>query len=253
MHPDVLYLRDFYYRQALGKAVQKALNQQVGQLWPSAKRETVLGYGFAVPLLRPFLAEAHRVIAFMPAEQGVMPWPVRMPNVSVLCDEIRWPIETGSVNKLLVLHGLDASEHPGAVLEEAYRVLADNGRAIFIVPNRTSLWARNEGTPFSYTRPYTASQLDRRLMQHGFNCLRYASALYQPPWRKKFWLKAGPFIERIGHGIFTRRTAGALIVEAEKQVPRPERPRAAKIVTIRSPIAKGILVPQPHPKTNDTA
>ena len=33
------------------------------------------GFGFAVPLLRPYLVDARRVIALMPGPQGVMSWP----------------------------------------------------------------------------------------------------------------------------------------------------------------------------------
>ena len=54
MHLDVRELRTFYYRSALGRSVQHTLRDQVMQLWPDAKMQTVVGYGFAAPLLRPF-------------------------------------------------------------------------------------------------------------------------------------------------------------------------------------------------------
>ena len=92
MHLDVLDLRNFYYRTQLGRAAQKAIRDQVVALWPEATGRTVAGFGFAVPLLRPYLAEARRVIGLMPGQQGVMPWPVGMENVSVLCEETRWPL-----------------------------------------------------------------------------------------------------------------------------------------------------------------
>ncbi|MBK5945562.1 hypothetical protein CCR83_03625, partial [Rhodobacter veldkampii DSM 11550] len=127
MHLDVLDLRNFYYRTQLGRAAQKAVRDRVLALWPATASEiagqTVVGYGFAVPLLRPYLAHARRVIGLMPGQQGVMPWPAGMPNVSVLCEETRWPLETGLVDRLILLHGLETSEHPSALLEEAWRVL----------------------------------------------------------------------------------------------------------------------------------
>ena len=124
------------------------MRDQVVALWPEAKAQTVVGFGFAVPLLRPYLKEARRVIGLMPGPQGVMHWPVGERNISVLCEETLWPLETGSVDKLIVLHGLDTSEHPAALLEECYRVLGPGGRGMFIVPNRVSPWARKDGTPF---------------------------------------------------------------------------------------------------------
>jgi len=87
MHLDVQDLRNFYYRSALGRAVQKAIRDQITSRWHDAHGQTVVGYGFAVPLLRPFLKDSRRVIGLMPGPQGVMPWPAGMPNVSVLCHE----------------------------------------------------------------------------------------------------------------------------------------------------------------------
>ena len=87
MHLDVQDLRSFYYRTQLGRAAQRSIRDQVVEHWPDTKGLTVAGFGFAVPLLRPFLAESRRVIALMPGPQGVMAWPQGMPNVSVLCEE----------------------------------------------------------------------------------------------------------------------------------------------------------------------
>ena len=88
MHLDVQDLRNFYYRSALGRAAQKSLRGRLLELWPEAKGQTVVGFGFAAPLLRPYLADARRVMVLMPGPQGVMPWPAGMPNTSVLTEEI---------------------------------------------------------------------------------------------------------------------------------------------------------------------
>ena len=140
MHLDVLDLRNFYYRTGLGRSAQRAIRSQVTTLWPEADRLTVVGFGFAVPLLRPYLNKARRVIALMPGPQGVMHWPAGAKNVSVLCQETLWPLETGHADRLIVMHGLETSDHPAALLEECWRVLGPGGRALFVVPNRAGLW-----------------------------------------------------------------------------------------------------------------
>ena len=84
MHLDVQDLRNFYYRSALGRAAQRAVRDQVKRYWPTGKGHTMVGYGFAVPLLRPYLPDARRVIGLMPGPQGVLPWPQGQPNVTVL-------------------------------------------------------------------------------------------------------------------------------------------------------------------------
>ncbi len=200
MHLDVRDLKAFYYRSALGRAAQRAVREQVRAWWPDAKAQTVVGYGFAVPLLRPFLSEARRVIGLMPAPQGVMPWPAGLPNVSVLSEETLWPIDTGAVDKLVLLHGLETSTNPDALLTEAYRVLGPGGRALFIVPNRAGLWSRSDATPYGFGRPYTIGQLDAQLKAYGFTVERHTAALFQPPSTRRFWLKTGPMWERTGAG-----------------------------------------------------
>ena len=62
MHLDVLDLRNFYYRTQLGRVAQKAIRDQVTAMWAPSKGQTVVGYGFAVPLLRPYLEQSRRVI-----------------------------------------------------------------------------------------------------------------------------------------------------------------------------------------------
>lgn len=218
MHLDVQDLRNFYYRSALGRAAQKAVRDKVLGIWPEAKGLTVAGFGFAAPLLRPYLEDARRVMALMPGPQGVMAWPAGEPNVAVLTEETLWPIETGHVDRLVVMHGLETSERASKLLEECWRVLGPGGKALFIVPNRGGLWSRSDKTPFGYGRPYSLSQLEAQLKQHQFLPEHHRSALYQPPSERRFWLKAGAFCERMGAKMPMQIAGGVLIVEASKRV-----------------------------------
>jgi SAM-dependent methyltransferase len=247
MHLDVQDLRSFYYRTQLGRAAQRSIRDQVVEHWPDTRGLTVAGFGFAVPLLRPFLAESRRVIALMPGPQGVMAWPQGMPNVSVLCEETLWPVETGTVDRLVLLHGLETSENPSAVLEEAWRVLAPGARALFIVPNRSGLWARRDATPFGFGRPYTASQIEAQLRRHDFLPERHGAALFQPPSERRFWLKTGGIWEGMGRRVSKSVAGGVLIVEASKQLEAPRRPGLP--VAVRRPlrILDGIAQPGAEP------
>lgn len=245
MHLDVQDLRNFYYRSPLGRAAQKVVRDKLTGLWPEAKGQTVVGYGFAVPLLRPFLSDARRVIGLMPGPQGVMPWPAGQPNVSVLCEEALWPLPTGMVDKLVLLHGLETSEHPSAVLDEAWRVLGPGGRAVVIVPNRAGIWSRSDRTPFGYGRPYSLSQLDAQLRLHGFVTERSLSTLYQPPSARRIWRKMAPFLETAGRRIPVFAAGGVLMAEVSKQVtlPRPSGLREAVRRPLR--VLEGAGRPEP--------
>ncbi|MEC7259553.1 MAG: methyltransferase domain-containing protein [Pseudomonadota bacterium] len=218
MHLDVQDLRNFYYRSALGRAAQASVRGRLLEMWPEAKGQTVAGFGFAVPLLRPYLADARRVVALMPGPQGVMRWPSGLPNVCVLSEETLWPLETGHVDRLVVMHGLETSERPTAVLEECWRVLGPGGKAIFVIPNRAGLWARSDRTPFGYGRPYTLGQLESQLRKHHFLPERSGAALFQPPSTRRFWRRAAPLFERAGRYLPTMIAGGAILVEASKRV-----------------------------------
>lgn len=247
MHLDVLDLRNFYYRSALGRAVQHVIREEIKGLWPDAHGQNVVGFGFAAPFLRPFLADARRVTALMPGPQGVMPWPHGKPNVSVLCEDTLWPVATGQVDRLLVLHGLETSETPDALLVECYRALHEGGRAIFIVPNRAGLWSRSDATPFGYGRPYSLSQLEKQLRQCGFEPERSMSTLYQPPSHKKLWRKFAPLIERAGHNLPLMTAGGAFIVEVSKIVPAPMGPGLRARVKRPLRVLEGIGGALPEP------
>lgn len=247
MHLDVLDLRNFYYRSPLGRAAQKVVRDQLVQWWPESKTkgQTVAGFGFAVPLLRPYLGEARRVIGLMPGPQGVMPWPAGERNVSVLCEDTMWPIETGHVDKLVVMHGLETSDDQAAVLEECWRVLGPGGQAVFVVPNRAGLWSRSDDTPFGYGRPYSLGQLDAQLRKHRFVTERQMSTLYQPPSHKRAWRKTAGLLETVGRNVPWFSAGGVLMVEVSKHVVAPTgTPLRSKS---KRSVLGGIRAPQAEP------
>ena len=88
MHLDVVDLRRFYYRTQLGRAAQRALRDSIRELWPAVPGETLIGFGFAAPFLRPYMGEASRTLCLMPAQQGVCRWPAEGPNLAALVEEL---------------------------------------------------------------------------------------------------------------------------------------------------------------------
>ncbi|GHA51828.1 hypothetical protein GCM10008927_16660 [Amylibacter ulvae] len=247
MHLDVVDLRGFYYRTKLGRIVQRALRTQLIKHWGDTKGQTVVGFGFAAPLLRPFIANSRRVMCLMPGQQGVMPWPEGEPNHSVLVEETAWPIATGKVDKLVVLHGLETCDSAGELLDEIWRVLGPGGQVMFIVPNRSGLWARSDKTPFGFGRPYSVTQLDNQLRQHNFVPERHFSALFFTPSEKPFWLRMARFWEGFGLRSIVPLVAGVVMVEATKQV--YARPKSGLGEAVRKPLEalEGITQPKGKP------
>lgn len=247
MHLDVVELRRFYWNTPLGRHVRRIVQERLTRIWPDVRGMNLVGFGFAAPFLGPFRGRAQRTLCLMPAQQGICRWPAEGPNLAALVEETLWPLPTGFAERIVVAHGLETSERPAALLEEIWRVLAPGGRAIFIVPNRTGLWARSEATPFGYGRPYSVGQLERALSASRFAPERHEGILYLPPSRRRFWLRLGPALERAGQRLGPERLAGATVVEATKLV--YVTPRSGSRVRADDPLpVLGGLRPRPRPK-----
>lgn len=247
MHHDVGQLRRFYYQRSLGRVVQRILRDRLCAIWPpeSCHGMNVAGFGFAAPMLRPYLKPARRVTALMPGPQGVMAWPAGRPNHSVLCEETAWPVETGHLDRLVLLHALETSERPDALLAEAWRALGPGGRMLVMVPNRAGLWAAADTTPFGYGRAYTAGQLEAQTRAAGFLTDWQGAAVYVPPSDRRFWLRSAQMWERTGARISRVLIAGVVLAELSKQVAAPVGPGTAVHVPSPMEVLEGIAGPRP--------
>ncbi|MDA0652675.1 MAG: class I SAM-dependent methyltransferase [Proteobacteria bacterium] len=236
MWNDAIDLRDFY-RTSLGQIAQRTIRNRIRATWDNVSGLNVLGFGYATPYLLPFRDEAQRVIAAMPAQQGVLHWPADGPGAVTLCDETEIPLPDVSVDRVLMVHGLECSEQLRPMLREIWRVLADGGRLLAVVPNRRGIWARLDRTPFGHGYPYTPGQLNRLLRDTLFQPLRVQSALFVPPSRSRMVIASAPAWENIGARWFPT-FSGVLMIEAGKEIyaatPEPtgkrQRRRYAQVV-----------------------
>lgn len=216
MSTDVIDLRDFYFTR-LGQVARRMIGRRIRLIWPDVGGMRLLGVGYATPYLRPFLAEAERVAAVMPASQGVLPWPPEGPYRVVLSDEGELPLPDFSIDRVLLVHGLEFSEQMRPLLKEIWRVLAGGGRLLVVVPNRRGIWARTDRTPFGQGNTYTPGQLAQLLRDEGFTPEHQSAALYVPPARSRMMLRSAAAWERAGERWFTT-FAGVSLVEATKQI-----------------------------------
>jgi SAM-dependent methyltransferase len=216
MRPDVIDLREFY-ATPLGQTARRLISLRLRTLWPSLAGLRLLGVGFATPYLRVFRDEAERALAVMPAQQGVLRWPPDGPSLVTLAEEADLPFPDASIDRVLIVHGVESAEDIRALLREIWRVLTPSGRLLAVVPNRRGLWARFEHTPFGHGLPYTPPQLSRLMRDNLFSPTQSASALFLPPSERRPLLRAANFWESAGSR-FWPRFAGAVLVEAEKQI-----------------------------------
>lgn len=213
---DVVDLRDFY-AGSLGQVTQRLIRRRLREIWPDLRQQRVLGIGFATPYLRPLANEAERVLAVMPAPQGVLPWPADGPNLTLLADEADLPLPDRSMDRIIVIHALECTEQIRPMMREVWRVLADGGRLLIVAPNRRGIWARLDRTPFGVGRPFSTSQLARMLRDNMFTPLTSSGALIVPPSNSRLLLKSAPALEAVGLRWF-ERFAGVVLIEASKQI-----------------------------------
>ncbi len=201
MYRSVYDLRAFYAGK-VGRVVRRVLRERIRAFWPDVKSLRVMGCGYASPYLRIFMEEAERVLALMPAGQGAHHWPANaikseynasQPEKNLVClaEESELPIETASVDRVLLIHDLEFSEHLKENLGEIWRVLKSNGRLLVIVPNRSGFWARADWSPFGQGTPYSASQIHGYLRDNLFIHERTEEALFVPPVKFSLFL---PFV-----------------------------------------------------------
>src|SRR4051812_29759011 len=216
MWSDVLDLEEFY-GSTLGQTTARLLRARLREVWPNVRGENVLGLGYTIPLLRPFVEEAQRTLAFMPAPQGVTRWPREGRNLTTLVDEMDLPLPDRSIDRVLLMHAVECTEQVRPMLREIWRVMADGGRLIVVAPTRAGLWAQIDRSPFYQGHPYSPGQLAALMRANMFAPLRQTRALFMPPTRSRLAMRMAPAVERFGQR-WLGRFAGVSVIESGKQL-----------------------------------
>jgi SAM-dependent methyltransferase len=244
---DVVDLRSFY-AAPLGHVARRFVGAAISRLWPSVAGLRVAGLGFALPYLALMREEAERCMALMPARQGVVNWPSSGESASSLVEPTMLPLPDLSLDRVLLIHGLEVSEDPEALLEEVWRVLAPGGRLIVVAPNRRGLWARMDTTPFGHGHPYSRSQIERLMRSTLFTPEGWAEALYVPPFQKRGLIRSAALWEAAGARLGLP-FAGVHVVDATKQLHR-----AVPVRRMRERFAlRPLLIPAPAPQPSPRA
>ena len=237
MRRDVLDLRAFY-ASPLGQAARRMVSAKVEQAWGSVQGLDVLGLGYATPFLSRARG-ARRIVAAMPAAQGVEAWPEASRNLACLSDEASLPFPPALFDRVLAVHALEESGDPLAMMCEISRVMSPQGRAIFAVTARHGLWAHAEGTPFGHGRPFTRRQLETLIGDAELEPTGWTRALYLPPlpWATR-WVDGA---EQMGAKLWPG-FAGLILMEAIKPIfavrPQGKAARARVFAPVLAPVGQ---------------
>ena len=241
MRRDVLELRRFY-ASPLGRAVREMVGRKLQEAWDNPRGLDILGLGYATPFLEG-PGSARRVVAAMPAAQGVEAWPHDGKNLACLMDEAALGFPNALFDRILVVHGLEESDDPVALLREVWRVLAPSGRVIIVAASRLGIWSDAEKTPFGHGRPYTRRQLEDLVREAELEPTAWSRALYAPPleWTAG-WAEA---FEQLGSRLWPQ-FSGLILLEAVKQTfavkPKAPRLRAKAVAGALRPVPVGPIL-----------
>jgi SAM-dependent methyltransferase len=213
LEPDAAAIAAFYGTRA-GAVARRAILARLRGFWPRLSGYRLLGFGFTAPYLAAFGAE--RAIAAAPPAMGAARWPEAL-SASLQCEEDALPFADALFDRVLIVHGLERAEALRPLLRQLWRVMAPEGRLLLVAPNRASLWAQVESTPFGQGRPFSRGELDRILRDAMFEPARRTNALYAPPLATRLLARDGRGWERAGTMLFPG-LGGVHVVEAVKSV-----------------------------------
>lgn len=244
MRTDIL---DFYnfYGSPLGEAARAAISARLSEAWGDGAGLSICGFGYANPYLELFAAAACR-LTLAPGGQGVIRWPQSGANAACLVGEQEWPLPDASLDRLLIVHGLEEAPAPHRLMREVWRVLKDDGRVIIVVAHRRGLWSVIDTTPFAAGRPYLKGRLEGLLRDAMFRPRIWDTALFFPPLRSRLLLRAARTWERAGALVWPG-LGGVLMLEAEKDMLAPVGLVRRAGVLVKRPV---IGAPQPAPRSS---
>ena len=200
-----------FYRAPPGEVAARLIGARISLLWPAygagGRAMDVLGLGWAAPYL---IAGPGRRVAIAPPGLGQMPG-------SASAADGRLPLPDACMDRILLVHALEASEGAQTLLRECWRVLRDDGRLLVVAPNRLGSWALFDHTPFGQGRPYSPGQLERLLRTQLFRVMHRDAALFVPPFPWRGALRGAALWDRLGRR-FARRLAGVTLIEAQKDL-----------------------------------
>ena len=243
MRPITAYDLKSFYNSFRGQVIRKIIREKILKIWPETKNYSVMGFGYALPYLRPYMDEAETIYNVMPSQLGVHNWPIGADNLVCLSDEDSLPLETNSVDRIIMVHGLEFLDFPEESFAELWRILKSTGRIIIVVPNRMGLWARADWNPFGQGKPYSARQVEGFLKENLFvhECTTYA--LMSPPFQSTLLFRAAHVFEKIGSYLYPA-LGGVAVLEASPQlyaktgtgVTVPDRLKVKKAAPVTKPV-----------------
>ena len=148
------------------------------------------------------------------------------------------PIQTASMDVIVLPHVLEFSQQPHAVLREVERVLIPEGHVAMLIFNPLSLWSFwRLGLGWRRKVPWCGRFLSTTRMKDwlallGFDLVSIQNYFYRPPLQQMSIMQRLPLLDRVGSRVWPILGASKLVVAKKRLVtltpigPRWSRPKA---------------------------
>ena len=206
-----------FYSGRIGKITQRIIEKKLQILVPKTGNQRILGLGYITPYTKTLFEATDRILTVMPPHQDMLHLPEMGSSLGVYAHEYELPFSDLSIDTVILIHALEWTNFVQPMLREVWRVLADSGKLVVVVPNRHGLWSQFEGTPFGQGRPYTRRQLFEVLQDNMFSPLKIKHALFVPPIDLRIITSASHVLEAVGSRFFPS-IGGIVIADAVKKI-----------------------------------
>ena len=135
------------------------------------------------------------------------------------------PFAVHSIDVVVMPHVLEYVSDPGAVLEEAERVLVEDGRLVVTGFSPWSLWGLWRLNPVRRNRPpwdgrfRSVARLRLWLSMLGFEVLEVDRFLFRPPCKHESLLQRLLFLEKLGESCWPLLGAAYVLVAQKRRAP----------------------------------
>lgn len=187
-----------WYDTALGQAVFEAERQQLAKVLPGMLGHHLLQLGAANEYEWLTASRIYRRVCL----DAVVADNCQIPFVLGEFDQL--PIETDSIDVVVIAHVLECMDDPQAFLQEVMRVLAPEGLMIILAFNMHSLFGaqkqltRDEQAFFNKTKLINPYRLKRQLRQVDCALKEFKTFFFRPPLISQRQLSNALFMEAIG-------------------------------------------------------
>lgn len=207
-----------WYETPMGQRLQQLELQWLEQILPNLFGYHLLQVGYLGQTdLTASSRISHRMV--MSASSNTLPG-----HAVQLCGQAeRLPIESDSVDVVLLPHVLEFSRQPHEVLREVDRILVPEGHVVSMNFNPVSLWGIwRLATGWQVKMPWcgkfmTATRLRDWLALLGFDTMQQQGYGFMPPWNASHLAEYCHWLESPGQR-FLSFAAGSYVLVAKKRV-----------------------------------